>query len=104
VAGYRALSVATSAPPSQPVSSVKYAAPVPARRHWAWARLMHRAFEIDVLACPRCGGCLRLIATVEDSRAIGEILAALARSAELVDRSPPVRPSGAAHPITDVRA
>jgi uncharacterized protein YbaR (Trm112 family) len=27
---------------------------------------MRRAFDIDVLACPRCGGRLRLIATVED--------------------------------------
>ncbi len=25
-------------------------------RHWAWANLMRRAFDIDVLACPRCGG------------------------------------------------
>jgi len=25
---------------------------------------MRRAFDIDVLACPRCGGRLRLIATV----------------------------------------
>ena len=24
-------------------------------RHWAWANLMRRAFDIDVLACPRCG-------------------------------------------------
>jgi uncharacterized protein YbaR (Trm112 family) len=27
---------------------------------------MRRAFGIDVLACPRCGGRLRLIATVQD--------------------------------------
>ena len=25
-------------------------------RHWAWAALMRRVFEVDVLACPRCGG------------------------------------------------
>ncbi|MFQ5830128.1 MAG: hypothetical protein ACE5JD_13380 [Candidatus Methylomirabilia bacterium] len=31
-------------------------------RYWAWADLMRRAFEIDVLACPRCGGRMRLIA------------------------------------------
>src|SRR5262245_66666911 len=34
-------------------------------RHWVWADLMRRAFDIDVLARPRCGGRLRLIATVE---------------------------------------
>jgi hypothetical protein len=27
-----------------------------------WAALMRRAFEVDVLACPRCGGPLRLLA------------------------------------------
>jgi hypothetical protein len=30
-------------------------------RAWTWAALMHRAFAIDVLACPHCGGRLRLI-------------------------------------------
>jgi hypothetical protein len=52
----------------------------PPTRHWAWAHLMRRAFGIDVLACPRCGGRLRLIATVEDPEAIRAILAALAIS------------------------
>jgi hypothetical protein len=27
-----------------------------APRHWAWAALMRRAFDLDVLACPRCWG------------------------------------------------
>jgi hypothetical protein len=40
----------------------------PVCRHWAWADLMRRAFDIDALACPRCGGRLRLIATVEAPR------------------------------------
>ena len=35
-------------------------------RTWTWAALMHRAFAIDVLACPHCGGRLRLIATLHD--------------------------------------
>ena len=41
------------------------------------------------LACPRCGGRLRLIATVEDPDAIRTILAALALSEERADRAPP---------------
>jgi hypothetical protein len=45
-------------------------------RRWAWAALMGRAFDLDVLACPRCGGRLRLIATVEDSEAIPDALPA----------------------------
>ena len=41
------------------------------------ADLMRRAFDIDVLACPRCDGRLRLIATVEDPDAISAIMAAV---------------------------
>ena len=48
-----------------------------------------RSFEFDVLACPRCGGQLRLIATVEDPREIRDVLDALALSTEPVDRAPP---------------
>jgi len=44
-------------------------------RAWTWAALMHRAFAIDVLACPDCGGRLRLIATVHDPAVIRKILA-----------------------------
>ena len=57
-------------------------------RHWSWVRLMQRAFEIDLLACPRCGRRLRFIATVEDRREIHEVLSALALSTESVDRRP----------------
>jgi hypothetical protein len=65
----------------------------PVCRHWAWADLMRRAFDIDVLACPRCGGRLRLIATVEDPDAIRAILVAGAGSRELADRAPPLAPA-----------
>ncbi len=58
-------------------------------RHWAWANLMRRAFGIDVLACLRCGGRLRLIAIIDDAKVIDEILASVGRSAEYVDRAPP---------------
>jgi hypothetical protein len=64
------------------------AAPKP--RHWGWAALMSRAFEIDVLACPRCGGRLRLLATVEDPDALRAILAAVAASRGEGDRGPPI--------------
>jgi hypothetical protein len=38
---------------------------------------MRRGFGIDGLACPRCGGRLRRIATVEDPAVVGTILAHL---------------------------
>ncbi len=47
----------------------------PTPRAWTWAALMHRAFSIDVLACPLCGGRLRLIATLHDPAVIRKILA-----------------------------
>src|SRR5262249_12488719 len=36
-------------------------APYP-RRNWTWAAIMRRAFALDVLACPRCGARLRVVA------------------------------------------
>ena len=48
------------------------------RHAWSWAAMMHRAFGIDVLACPQRGGRLRLIATLHDPAVIRKILAHLA--------------------------
>jgi uncharacterized protein YbaR (Trm112 family) len=42
---------------------------------------MRRVFDLDVLACPRCGGRLRVIAAVQDPLAVQAILAHRARSA-----------------------
>ncbi|HEY1338833.1 MAG TPA: transposase [Bryobacteraceae bacterium] len=42
-----------------------------------WAALMHRAFAIDVLECPHCGGRLRLIAILHDPAVIRKLLAHL---------------------------
>jgi hypothetical protein len=63
-------------------------APPPPLRNWTWAALMRRAFAVDVLACPRCGGRLRVIATVEDPVAVRQILAAH-RAAEPLGPGPP---------------
>jgi hypothetical protein len=43
-------------------------------RHWTWAALMRRAFNLDVLRCPRCTGRMQLIATIEDPAVIQRIL------------------------------
>jgi hypothetical protein len=50
---------------------------------------MRRAFDLDVLACPRCGGRLRLLGTIEDPVAIRAILDNLAVSSSALDRPPP---------------
>jgi hypothetical protein len=53
---------------------------------------MQRAFEIDVLACPRCGSRMHLIATVDDPGAIRGILASLglSQSGQSPGPAPPV--------------
>jgi hypothetical protein len=92
-AGWRARVVTSGAPPVEaPAASPgtnEEPTAAPPSRQWAWANLMRRAFDIDVLACPRCGGRLRLIATIEDPDAIRAILAAVAVSRTLTDRAPP---------------
>ena len=66
-------------------------------RAWSWAALMHRAFAIDVLACPHCGGRLRLIATLHDPAVIRKILAHVGvRPSGLSPGPAPPAPGGAA--------
>jgi hypothetical protein len=85
---------ASTAPlaPGPDGTGVKTATP----RAWSWAALMHRAFAIDVLACPHCGGRLRLIGTLHDPAVIRKLLAHLgmARSGPSPGPAPPE--SGAA--------
>jgi hypothetical protein len=42
-----------------------------------WAALMHRVFDLDVLAWPRCGGRLRVIAAIQGPAVARTILAHL---------------------------
>src|SRR5438094_15533 len=60
-------------------------------RRWTWANLMRRAFDLDVLACPRCGGRMSLIATIDDPRVIRNILSHLGLPTE-VPQPRPFRP------------
>jgi uncharacterized protein YbaR (Trm112 family) len=50
---------------------------------------MERAFGVDVLACPRCAGRLRLVATVEDPQVIWAILESVARADQASPPAPP---------------
>ena len=43
-------------------------------RRLAWATLLRRTFQIDVLVCPRCAGPMRLISVIEDPAVIRAIL------------------------------
>jgi hypothetical protein len=69
--------------------------------HYAWADLLRRTFTIDVLACPECGGRLRLLAIVGDPPVIEKILHHLGQPVEAPApaRTPACLPS--ALPIFD---
>jgi hypothetical protein len=60
-------------------------------RGWRFADLMRRVFAFDVLACPRCGGWLRLMALIEASAVSARIL----RHLQLPAGVPAARPSRA---------
>ncbi len=59
---------------------------------------MRRSFGIDVLACPRCGGRLRLLALIEQRAVIARILGHLGLPTEVpaarAPRSPPLALAG----------
>ena len=61
-----------------------------------WAELMRRSYGLDVLACPRCGGRLRLVALIDDRSVIERILRHLGFPTEL----PAMRP-GRSPPLLD---
>lgn len=53
-----------------------------------WAELLARTFAVDVLACPKCQGRMKLIAMVTDPASIARYLAAVGEATEVPRRSP----------------
>ena len=56
-------------------------------RRKAWARLVAKAHELDVMACPKCGSRMSVIALITDPAQIRRIIACLDRHG----RGPPLR-------------
>ena len=54
----------------------------------AWADLLRRVFALDVVACPDCGGRLRLLATIEERAVVEQILTHLRLPVDLPQPSP----------------
>jgi len=71
------------------------------RSNLLWAQLMARSFGFDVLACPWCGGRLRLIALIEDPRVIRRILGHLGLPTEVPAARPPRAPPIRFEPFHD---
>ena len=80
---------------SEPASKLATPAPQPPNpsrpraRRLSWAELLQRVFAADAFACPRCGGRLRLLATIQDPAVIRAILDCL----NLPSRAPPLAPA-----------
>jgi hypothetical protein len=68
-----ATDVSSTAPPEGP-RAAKEASPPEKPRDWRWADLMRRVFDLDVLECPRCGGRMSVIATIEAADVLRKIL------------------------------
>lgn len=85
-------------------SAPRAAAPVRPRENRLWAALMQRSFGFDVLACPRCGGRLELIALIEDAAVIRRILSHLDLPTDMPaarPARPPPLPIGGSDPWYD---
>ena len=61
------------------------------QRALTWAQRLKRVFAIDIEVCRRCGGRLRVIASIEEPAVIERILEHLGRDAEPVDPAHPSR-------------
>ena len=64
------------------------------RRNYPWAELKRRSLGLDVLACPRCGGRLTLIALIEDPAVIQRILRHFGLPTEMPEACPARAPPG----------
>ncbi|HUG82363.1 MAG TPA: hypothetical protein VML01_11915 [Bryobacterales bacterium] len=64
-----------------------------AKRHRAmtWVQRLKRVFHIEIEICRRCGGKLRVIASIEEPQVIERILNHLGRDSESLDLTPPSR-------------
>jgi transposase len=51
----------------------------PRSRRKAWARLLAKVHELDVMACPRCGSRMSVIDVIVDPAQIRKIIACLER-------------------------
>jgi len=70
-------------------------APARPGRYMSWADLLKRVFQFDVLCCPRCGGRMKIIATLTEPPAVAAFLRSIGVSADpprFAPARPPPRP------------
>jgi hypothetical protein len=61
----------------------------PKRKALDWAALIRRSLKLDVLACPKCGGRMKVIATITEPGLVRRILRSMGLSTEIPARAPP---------------
>jgi hypothetical protein len=76
------------APSETPAAGQRPPRPEGAPSYRPWAQLLARTFAVDVLACPKCHGRMRLLAMVEDPADVTRYLAAVGEATEVPPRSP----------------
>jgi hypothetical protein len=84
---------ARQAGPAAAVQAAEDGQVVAARARSAWARLIHKVYEVDPLVCAKCGTPMRVIALIDDVTVIRRILEHLGRwaprQAQQNQRAPP---------------
>jgi hypothetical protein len=75
-------------PPPEAAAAAEPETPKRAGGYRPWAELLARTFAVDVLACPRCEGGMKLLALVTDPASIARYLAAAGEATEVPRRSP----------------
>jgi len=53
-----------------------------------WAEMIRKAYEVDPLSCPSCGGRMRIVSFIEDPKVIDRIIRHLELSF-VAERPPP---------------
>ncbi len=66
-----------------------------------WAELLKKVFEVDVLACPECGGRLRIIAFIAEPTVATKILDHLGLASTGPPTAPARRPPELVDPLPD---
>ena len=70
---------ARKAVPAEAVQALDGTEVVAARAKSAWARLIHKVYEVDSLVCAKCGTPMHVIALIDDATVIRQILEHLSR-------------------------
>ena len=79
--------IAPKPPPEAAVATGEPQTPKRAGGYRPWAELLARTFAVDVLACPKCQGRMKLLAMVTDPASIARYLAAVGEATAVPRRS-----------------